>query len=241
MIRSWRLIVFLAALAVSAVALAPARLFVRQQPGALTYASADGTIWRARFGGVRFGPFDAGDVAWRLSFKDLVQGKMIARIDMSGGEIVGDAAVLGNWRGDRRLVAHSLHLTGAPVTPTLRLAGVTTVGNLDLLFRDGRCAAAQGALFSDVLVRTSSQWRWQGPQLRGTAICVDEAARLDLSGSSESGSVRAALDLAPDGRGVWRIEVRTSRPEVGVALRAAGFGPGPQDFRLSREVRWSPF
>jgi hypothetical protein len=241
MIRLWHIIIFVVAFALFAVARAPASLIIPQRPGVLTYASAEGTIWRARFVGLRIGALDAGEALWRLSFRDLTQGKFVARIDLSGGDMVGDATLLGNWRGDRRLVSNSLHLRGAPSSPQLALPGVTTIGNLDIFFSGGRCVSAQGSLFSDVLVRTSSLWRWDGPPLRGAAICADAVARLDLSGAGETGGVRAVLDLSPDGRGVWRVEVRTDRPEAGAALQAAGFASEAGAFRLSREVRWAPF
>ncbi|MBL8549593.1 MAG: type II secretion system protein N [Hyphomonadaceae bacterium] len=241
MMHAWRIFVFLTALAVSAAALAPAAFVLRQRPGVFTYASSEGSIWSAQFHGVRLGALQAGEMSWRFSLKDLLQGKLIARMDFSGGEIEGDATLLGNWRGDRRLVAHALTLRGAPVSQTLKLPGATTIGNLDIFFRGGQCVNARGNLFSDVLVRTSAAWRWQGPQLRGAAICAGEAARLDLSGASDSGSVRAGLDLSPDGRGVWRVEVQARKPELAAALGAAGFAQEAGGYRLSKDLRWLPF
>lgn len=238
---AWRMIVFAIALAVSAVALMPAAILMPQRPGVFTYGAADGSVWRARFRDVKIGGLQAGEMDWRFSLIDLVQGKMIARVNFTGGEIEGDTTLLGNWRGDRRLVANALTLRGAPISQRLKLPGATTIGNLDIYFRDGQCVNAKGNLFSDVLVRTSSNWRWQGPQLRGAAICAGNVARLDLSGASDSGTVRAGLDLSPDGRGVWRVEVRASKPELVAALGAAGFSQDAESFRLNKDLRWLPF
>jgi Type II secretion system (T2SS), protein N len=237
----WRIIVFVVALVVFAVALMPARALIRPRPGAFSYGGSDGTIWNAHFTDVRLGRLNGGAMSWRLSFRDLTQGKIIARVEFTGGEVTGDATLLGNWHGDRRLVSNGLTLSGAPVSQRLMLPGSTTIANLDIFFRDGRCVRAQGNLFSDVLVRTSSQWRWEGPQLRGAAICAGTVARLDLSGASDSGTVRAGLDLSPNGRGVWRVEVRASRPELAAVLGAAGFAAEQGGYRLNKDVRWLPF
>jgi hypothetical protein len=229
-------------LAVFAAVSAPAALVV-QREDVFTYERATGTIWKGRFEGAHIGKFDAGDIEWRMSFGDLVQGKMNAHADFSGAEVEGHLNILANWRGDRRLIAPMLRIHGAPVGGNLRLAGVTTIQNLDVYYSRGRCVTAQGSLESNVASSNAALLHWRGPNLAGSASCVGDAAHLSLEGVGEGDLLRTALELHANGAGVWRTEVRSTRPGLTAVLRSAGFGSdrAPDRASIQGTFRWFPF
>lgn len=239
--RLWHALVFVLALAIFAVARAPAAYFAPQRPGVFTYDSASGTVWRAAFEGVRIGPYQARTMTWRLSPFDLVQGKARLPLTFSQGTIEGEAMLLANWRNDRRLYVSTLRLEGAPLGAVLA-PGETHIRELDVFFDDGNCAAAAGQLESDVLVRAGQALNWPGPPLSGGAVCDGEDALVRLTGTNEAGeSVAALMILSGDGAAQWRISVQTDRPETEAALAAAGFARGPEGLGRSEEGRWLPF
>lgn len=242
MIRIWHIAFFVAALAVFAIARAPANL-IAQREGAFAYERARGTIWKATFERTRLGTLDAGDIEWRLSFGDLVQGKMNARARLAGRNVEGDVNILANWRGDRRLIAPRLRISRVPVGPGFTLEGDATIDNLDVYFSGGRCVTAQGALASDIPSRNGDALGWRGPNLAGRASCAGEKARLTLAGANEADALTAAIELGADGEGVWRLEARSTRAGLAAVLGEAGLGRGrePNSASIWRTFRWFPF
>lgn len=244
-IRIWRIALFILALAIFAVARAPASAFVQQQPGVFTYAAAAGPIWNARFERVQVGPYAAREATWRLSLWELVQSRLYADITLADGAIEGAVRILGNLRGDRRLITHDLVVEGVPLGDGgLMLPGATTLRGVDILFERGRCTQADATVHSDVLQRSAESLNWRGPILRGDARCEGEATLMTLAGVTRNDeSVAATLTLRPDGRGVWRAIVQVADPQVQGALAAAGFQPDATEDGVVRtgELRWFPY
>lgn len=241
-IRVWHVIVFALALIVSGLALAPPAFFVPQRPGQLTYERAEGTIWNARLSGVHVGPYAAARANWRLSPLDVVRGRAIVPVEFADGSIEGNAMVLGNVQGDRRIAASQLTLSGL-VLGALNLPGETRLHGVDILFEDGACVRAQGRVESDVLTRASQSLGWPGPALAGPATCDGEDARIMLSGANDLGErVNLRVLMQGDGAAAWRISVQTDRAETIAALSAAGFTRGVADGALGfgGEMRWLP-
>jgi hypothetical protein len=173
----------------------------------------------------------------------LVQGKAVADVLFSGGDIDGDLQLLANWGGDRRIVAPRLSIAGASVGQGLNLDGTTSAQGIDIFFDAGRCAAAAGNVQSDILARNEAALRWRGPPMSGVATCEGEDAIIVMNGSGVSESVRALVRLRGDGGAEWRAEVSGARPEVTAVLAAAGFSAGPQSGAQAAggEMRWTPF
>jgi hypothetical protein len=242
MLRIWHIPFFVAALAVFAVMSAPATL-IAQREGVFTYERATGTIWKGRFEDAHVGKLDAGDIEWRMSFGDLVQGKMNAHADLSGADVQGSLNILANWRGDRRLIAPVVRIHGAPIGRNLSLAGLTTIRNLDVYYSRGRCVTAQGTLESDIPSSNAAVLHWRGPNLAGTASCVGDAAHLTLEGAGEGDRLRTTLELHANGAGVWRAEVRSTKPELTAVLRTAGFGSDQalDSASIQGTFQWFPF
>lgn len=240
-VRLWHIAVFLIALVVFAGASAPASFFAPRPSETFAYERAGGTVWRARFENVRLGPYDARAMSWRLSPLDLVQGKARLPLTFEDGAIEGEAMLLANWHGDRRIVASSLRLEGAALG-SLHLPGETTIEGLDIFFDGGRCAQAAGSVQSDVLTRAGAALGWPGPPLAGAAVCEGEDGRILLSGVNGLGDqVTVSVDLRGDGAVLWRARVQTTTPEAAAALAAAGFAPDGDGLVKNGEGRWLPF
>lgn len=240
-VRLWHIALFVLAFIGFAIARAPASFFAPSQAGGFSYEQSSGTIWNARFEHARLGPFAASLVTWRLSFNDLIQSRLVADLGFSGA-VDGDARLLGNWRGDRRIVVNTMAIDGAPLGDRMMLAGTTRITGLDIHFEEGQCRSAEGAVETDVLARNAAALHWSGPNLTGHAVCAGEVARIDLNGEDGGGSATLSLELRPNGAARWRGALLTSTPEVQAALAAAGF-QAAADGRLEAtgDLRWLPF
>jgi len=241
-IRIWHIVVFVLALAVFAVARAPAAFFVPQRPGQLTYASAQGTVWDAELRGVEIGQYSVGAATWTLSPLDLVQGKAIIPVTLSDGDLEGGLMLLGNWHGHRRIGIENLTVNGLNLRGVY-LPGQTQFFGLDVLFEDDACVRASGRVTTDVFERAGQAIGWAGPSLAGTASCDGDNARILLSGANPQGErVNARVLLRPDGAASWRVTVQTERSETVAALNAAGFSRGAADGLLGygEDTRWLP-
>jgi len=241
MIRLWHILVFALALLVFAIARAPIAL-VASRVDTLAYERADGTIWQARLSGVRLAGLDAGEATWTLSLVGLLNGKFVAAVTLDGRDVKGQAQLLGNLQGDRRIVIPTLALSGANLGPGFQLAGETQLANVDLFFRRGQCATALGEGKSDVLTRNQALLRWEGPALAGTAQCEGAWAQLPLIGGGNEERVIVALGFRGDGAGEWQVRVETAREGALAALAAAGLAPDPRGgISKSATWRWFPF
>lgn len=242
-LRLWHIVFFLVALVVFAVVQAPAALFTRFAPEGVSIAKAEGTIWRAQFTGLRFNGLPVERASWHLAAGQLVQGRVIGRAQFSGGGLVGDIGVLGNFTGDRRLIAKDLVLTMLPLAEGVVLQGQTSVRDLDVTMVDGRCHTAQGIVDSAVLVDNAALLGWAGAPLSGSFACVGDNAEVAMTGVVGEDRVRLLLSLRPDGTGQWRAELTTARVETQAQLTALGFtAAGPANALMrTGEMRWVPF
>ncbi len=243
MIRIWHVAVFGLALAGGAVAFAPAQAFLQPTPDGLSFARASGTIWDATLTRARIGQLDAGDVGIRVSAADLLFGRVVADIDLSGRDITGAARLQLGMDGERRLTSDELLLQGLPVSETLRLPGQTSLRNVDVLLGSDACISAQGILESDTLMRSGEVLGVNGPMMSGAAACHGPVGRLVMNGERDGESAQLVLDLANSGAAQWSVQYRTENPEV--ALRLAAFGLLLQSDSGSYEkrgaARWLPF
>ncbi len=241
--RLWHAVVFVVALVVFAAARAPAAFFAPQRPGAFTYDGVQGTIWNAQFNNVLLAGYPVRVVSWRLSLADLLQGKLAADVSLVDGAIQGDVRLLANWRGDRRILAPRLDIEGASLSPGLTLAGATQVRDLDIVFLNGKCSEASGALNSDVLTSNAQVLGWAGPPLTGAAGCRGDDGIVALVGERDGESARAEIAFRGNGDAEWRVDVATATQTVEAALIGAGFARDPGQAALAAKgtMRWAPF
>jgi hypothetical protein len=239
--RLWHILLFFAALVASIAAFAPMQAFAPQKPGAFTYDSVSGSIWRAKFSGVKLGPYQAGHADWRLSAFDLAQGRLDGRAAFAGGAIEGEGRVLANRRGDRRITAARLTLKGLPLGHMM-LPGEATVTGLDLTFQKGQCTRADGKFSADVLVMNRALLGGFGPPLQGQARCVGDAAEIPLDGQQGNTRVSILITLRANGDARWRASVDGATREAGLALAAAGFRPTESGTLIvAGDMTWLPF
>lgn len=239
--RLWHALVFLLALAVSAVALAPAS-FVPQRPGEFAYQRATGSIWDGRYEGVVIGDLDVGEVDARLSPLRLLTATLAMDARFSGERVSGDLHIERGLFGNRSLRSGTLTVVGLPLAPGFALPAETSIEDLQVAFDRAQCRAASGNVETDALQRIPALTAWDGPALQGTAVCRDGAAQLLLSSENRHGEIASLLlTLQGDGAGEWRMSVSSSRQEVAAALQSVGFAAGPvaQEWVRSGELRWS--
>ncbi len=241
-IKLWHIVVFVLALVAFALARAPASVVVPQRPEAFTYVRATGTVWDATLEQVRIGNYAVDTLTWRISALDLVRGKLIVPLRLSG-EIEGDVTLLANWEGDRRIVVRRARLQGLPLGAVV-LGGETQIEGLDIFFENGVCATAAGQMRSDVIARAGQALRFVGPDLAGVAVCEGEDAVIQLNGqSADSGRVSATMRLRGNGGGDWRVSIEGASDEAVTALGAAGFERDDALGALVKreDLKWLPF
>lgn len=243
MIRIWHVAVFIVMLAGAAVAFAPAQAFLQSSDEGLSFAHANGTIWNATLTHARIGQYEAGDIGIKVSAGDLLFGRVVADVDMSGRDIAGSARLQLGMDGERRLAADELRLQGLPINETLRLPGETRLRNFDMVLGADACISAQGVLESDTLVRSGEVLGANGPLMSGAAACHGPVGRLVLSGERDGETAQLIVDLASSGAAQWTISYSTENSDVGARLAALGLQPGSNygSFEKRGAARWLPF
>lgn len=241
-IRIWHIVVFVAALAVSAVALAPAQLLFKGSEGVLTFQRAEGTIWRSTLRHVDLGGLDGGDAIVSVSPLGLLQGALVSQIDFAGPDLSGQVRLHASMNGDRRIEAPFLTISGMRAQGFGRVPGTTRLSGVDISFKQQACVDARGQIDSDVLVRVAEQTGGEAPILTGNAVCAGQFGRLMLQGDAAGDSAAALLDLGGDGTGNWNVTYRTSKPQLAATLLAAGFVPDEQGgFNSKGTMTWLPY
>jgi hypothetical protein len=238
-IRIWHIVVFVLLLAAFAIASMPAA-FVASRLEGLVFQRASGSVWNGRLEGVQARDFEIDSVQWRISPFDLIQGKVIAPVQLAG-DIEGEVRLLANAK-DRRIMADQLRIEGLPLD-NLHLVGVTQIEGLDLFFDDGVCRTAEARVTSDVLERSSQALGIHGPPLSGEARCDGDDALIVLGGGTPPGDrVDVVIRLRGDGSGEWRLAIASQTSEVQAALSVAGFRYDANAAALVRveELVWFP-
>jgi hypothetical protein len=238
--KLWHVIVFVIALVISGVILAPAAILVRQQPGLLEFERAQGGIWNGQLEGVRVGPYQAERARWRVGFGDLLQGEVHAPIVFDSGTIEGQITLSADIRNGRRISIQSLRVEGVQMG-SRTWPGEVQVRHLDIVFTDGVCTSARGAVSSDVWLRARANDARAGPPLSGEAACEGEDAVITMSGQSALGEQGIGrMVLRGDGTGAYRMAIQDARPETTAELEAAGFHLAGGEVGFGEEIRWLP-
>jgi general secretion pathway protein N len=213
-LRWWRELFFLAALAVSLVALLPLRLaldWLGFEARGLAARDAEGSVWLGALGDARFGPAAVGDVATRLRALPLLVGR--ARLDLAQPDE--------GLRAGLTVSRHGFGIDDASGTlqaPSLDDLPAASLDLSDLSFRfaDGLCAAAEG------LVKARFAGELGGVPLAagfgGEARCDGPALLLPLA--SQSGADR--MDVRVFGNGRYRIDVALKPGGVPYSTRREG-------------------
>ena len=233
-LKTARLPLFGALLAVALVALLPLRLvlgWVGIGDAGLAARRVDGVLWGGRLVEARFGDVALGDLDARLAFFPLFVGRARVELDGEGARPVHGAVTLGRHAIGIDDMTASL-LTGQLFAP-LPVTGLD-LDDVSVRFRDGQCDHAEGR------VRATLAGEAGGvplpPTLSGPARC--DAGALLLPLASQAGSETATLRVTGNGRYHAEFSLRPTDPAVAVRLERAGFIGGAQGYRLAVEGRF---
>jgi hypothetical protein len=232
---AWRICLFVVAAAVFALALAPARAFLRPAEGQLAYARVEGSIWDATLYDARIGGLEAGDVRLRTSLAALARGRLAWSARLDGRQLAGDMHLERGLGDAVSLTAPELALSNVFV-PALGGMVNARAANLELVFANDMCRQASGRLESDATapVLVAAAPNLVGQPLVGEASCVGRSARIALVPPQGGDAVEAWLELDGDGNGRWRLSTQARQPEVVAALVALGFAAEGEGGALAR-------
>lgn len=208
---------FCALVMILLLAMAPLSLALgaRPQAAGLSAAAVTGTVWRGRMSDAAIGGVRLGDLQVGVSPLSL----LLARVSLGfQGQTVRGELVLRPRH--TRLIKVDADL---PLTALLAGGGVNgraSLRDFDLDLLGGRCERAGGAVSLDQL--SLGALELPGLMLSGAPSCGGEDLVIPMSGQADGVDVAADLRVSP--QGVYRIDLilRTTRPEVGLALGAAG-------------------
>lgn len=209
--------VFVALTLILVLAMAPLSLVVagRAQAAGLSATTVSGTVWRGRLGDAAFGGVRLGDV--RIGVSPLAL--LAARISLGfQGEALRGGLSLGPRRTQLRDVDADLSL--ASLAPEAGVIGRVRLRDFGLALRGGQCREAEGAVALDQISLAGLEL--PGLSLSGAPACAGADLVIPLSGQAEGVDVAGDLRISPGGAYRMGLTVRTTRPEVDLALGAAG-------------------
>jgi len=209
--------VFVALTMILVLVMAPLSLVVagRAEAAGLTAASVSGTVWRGRLGEAAFGGVRLGDVQIGVSPLALLAAKISLGFE---GEALRGGLSLGPRRTRLRDVDADLPL--ASLAPDAGLIGRVRLRDFGVALRGGQCQEAEGAVALDQLSLVGLDL--PGLSLNGSPACAGADLVIPLSGQAEGVDVAGDLRISPGGAYRMGLTVRTTRPEVDLALGAAG-------------------
>lgn len=223
MSRMHLLLAFALSCAMSLVVFAPLALATRIDPwpDGLTVGQVEGPLWGGRLTGVRWQghAFDTVDAALHPLSWTWGIPRLALRTD--GLDVAWSAGrVQGVHRADGRVeLAQSSSWRGLALT--------AQADGLQVLFADGRCLRAGGALQVEA---GGGAIPGDPVRLAGPARCKGEEARIELAPVQPAPGqpdVRADLRIAADGGYRATVRVVSQDPQVVAALALAEFQAGP--------------
>ena len=187
--------VFMAALLIALVALAPLSLVWGGRGAALglTAAEVRGTIWSGRLVQARLGAVPLGDVQLRANPLGLLLGQ--GWFSVRGGSLSA-RLVLG--RGETRVLGLSGAASLVLLAPASGLDGRLEARGVNLTFGPEGCKAAQGpVVVGEITLQGQTS---PGLQLEGEARCGEAGAvLLPLMGQTALGPIELQLQVSPQG------------------------------------------
>lgn len=208
---------FCASAMILALTMAPLSLALgdRAKAAGLSASAATGAVWRGRLSDAAIGGVRLGEVRVGVSPLSLLAARV--RLGFQGETVRGAV----RW-GPRqiRLIKVDADLPLAALLSGRDLGGRISLRDFDLDLRGGRCEGAEGAVALDQLSLRGLEL--PGLRLSGAPSCVGADLAVPLSGQADGVDVAADLRVSPGG--VYRLDLtlRTTRPEVAMALGAAG-------------------
>lgn len=201
---------------------------VRKQDSRIGYSVASGTIWNGEVRGLRVSSQPVGDLTLKADWMSLFTGGLASELSVFGDGIAGRGKLKLGLTGTVRI--SDLRVSGSTsdlvsIRPEIReLNGQFTFDAQDIRLGNGECRSASGTVWTDILTRMESQWRWAGPELAGPLTCQNGQFVLQLAGTNSVGeSVSASLEFGLDAHGQFQAIIENGRQRTQNALSMLGF------------------
>ena len=193
------------------------------------WAQTQGTVTRGTISGLFTAHQAIGDVSLTLQPGALLSGQLRYRVDWGGVGGRGQGVVT---VGPEQLQLSELRLRQhisafeSLMPPVRMIGGEIRLSDAALKLDRGGCVEASGQIYSDALIRLSSQYgRGFGP-LEGNLSCQNGALGVSLSSLSElEDQVKIVATYSFAGLAEARIEVSTGDSAMALALSQSGFTP----------------
>ena len=236
--------VFVSALIFFIVASAPLGVFMRASglmASGLSFARADGTIWRGALTEASWRGRPLGDIALEMRPASLLLGRADLDFEFDGDGVYGrgglSVTLLGRVVLRDAAIRAELDRFEFNEPAPLAIAGSFAADIGHLIFSRRGCEAAEGEAWTDVLAASARALDYQGPALTARARCDDGKIILPFVGRDENEEI--ALTLTFDRNYAYRLytEVRTNDARLGAVLPAFGFQGGGGVFEYERRGR----
>jgi general secretion pathway protein N len=182
-LRRFFLVVFvLLAIAVVVVATCPAEYAYRllaDRMGVVRLSGVTGTLWQGHATNSQVFGQELGALDWTLQAAPLLNGELIAHVQLAGGQITASGVVDRTWDGTINLRDAVFRLPASMAAPALDIPALQLLGNIDGKLSQGRLRG----LWID---QASGSLRWGDAAVAGAAQAV-------------LGDLEATFASAPDG------------------------------------------
>ncbi|MEL6364776.1 MAG: type II secretion system protein N [Pseudomonadota bacterium] len=230
MIRSAGLVlvaaILAAVLSVANLPLAAVAGWAGLHKAGLSYARAEGTLWRGVLVGARFNGHALGDVTVAAKPAALLAGRASMSFAMDGDGVLGrGGAAVGLDRRVRIMDARFLVDLDrfSYYFSELPFGGAVEADVRSLTFGPRGCEVADARIATDAFKETAAAMRGEAPVLDGPLRCDGDALLADLAGGADNDRVALTARLGPDLSYALRLSVRTDDPSVSSLLPMLGF------------------
>lgn len=195
---------------------------------ALKHLVASGSIWNGDVAGLRFGPQSFGNLSLRTQLTALLRGRWKTRFELTGGAIAGRGQLSVGL--DNSLLMQDVRVSGATgeligLRPEIRsLDGRFTFDIAQLSLKGQKCVSASGTVWTDILSKLESRWRWKGPELIGPLTCRNGRLFVEMIGEGEQSElVSVTLDLGLNNTADFEAKITNPPDDVAQAASLLGF------------------
>tara|TARA_X000000950_G_scaffold108205_1_gene136392 strand:+ start:103230 stop:103973 length:744 start_codon:yes stop_codon:yes gene_type:complete len=215
---------------------------VRARDAAITYLNASGTVWNGSASRMYYGIQPIGTLTFKTHWASLFAGRLANELQLTGSGLSGQASASFGLGGTMRFSNVRIEGTTqdlANLQDEIReLNGRFTLVLNSMEIRNGECLSAEGTVWTDLLSRLQTTYRWTGPEVTGPVRCENGQIVLELNGQNAVGEqVAMRLDIGLDATGVFTADVETLQRETGDALTVLGFvSDGANGFTYRYEI-----